>query len=147
VPTPTPTPDTTSPTIFSLRLSRTVFRGALKGAPFLPAAVGVGTIVTFKLSEPGTVRFTIDRSGKGRKVKGRCVKPTSANRAKPGCTRWSAVQGSFAVKGRKGVNRIEVRGRLANRTLRPGSYRLNARETDGAANRSATKRTAFKIVR
>ena len=107
----------------------------------------VGTFVTFTLSEPGIVRFTIDRSVAGRTVKGKCVKPSSANRSKPRCKRWVAVKGSFSVTGKKGVNRIELRGRMASRKLAPGAYRLNARETDRAANRSATKRTAFKIVR
>ena len=63
------------------------------------------------------------------------------------CTRWTAVKGSFTVAGRKGVNKIVLRGRIGGRTLAPGSYRLNARETDLAANRSATRRTAFRIVR
>ncbi len=66
---------------------------------------------------------------------------------RPRCTRWLAVKGSFTVTGKKGVNRIELRGRIGGRTLLPGRYRLNARETDRAANRSATKRTAFRIVR
>ena len=57
------------------------------------------------------------------------------------------MKGSFTVTGKKGANRIELRGRIGGRTLAPGSYRLNARETDPAANRSPTKRTAFRIVR
>lgn len=145
--TPTPTPDTTAPAITALRLSRTTFRAAPSGGPFRAARAAVGTIVSFTLSEPGSVRFTIDRSAAGRGVKGRCVKPSSANRSRPRCTRWAAVKGSFSVTGKLGVNRIELRGRIGGRTLAPGRYRLNARETDRAANRSATKRTAFTIVR
>jgi hypothetical protein len=147
VPTPTPTPDITAPTISSLRLSRTTFRAAPSGAAFRAARVGVGTIVSFTLSEPGSVRFTIDRSAAGRRVNGRCVKPARSNRGRQRCERWVAVKGSFTVAGRRGSNRIELRGRLGGRTLRPGSYRLNARETDRAANRSRTKRTAFRVVR
>lgn len=147
-PTPTPTPqDTTPPKITALRLSRTTFRAAPSGGPFRAARVAVGTIVSFTLSEPGSVRFTIDRSAAGRTVKGRCVKPSRSNRRRPRCERWTAVKGSFTVAGRKGANRIELRGRIGGRTLAPGRYRLNARETDRAANRSLTKRTAFKIVR
>ncbi len=146
-PTPTPTADTTPPTITSLRLSRTTFRAAPSGAPFRAARAAIGTDVTFTLSEPGSVRFTIDRSAAGRTVKGKCVKPSSANRRRPACKRWLAVKGSFTVSGKKGVNRIELRGRIGGRTLKPGRYRLNARETDRAANRSATKRTTFTIVR
>jgi hypothetical protein len=85
VPTPTPTPDVTAPTISSLRLSRTTFRAALSGAPFRAARAPVGTFVSFTLSEPGSVRFTVDRSVAGRTVKSRCVKPSSSNRARPRC--------------------------------------------------------------
>jgi len=61
--------------------------------------------------------------------------------------RWVAVKGRFTVPGLRGTNRIKLRGRIGGKSLRPGSYRLNARQTDRAANRSRTKRTAFKIVR
>jgi hypothetical protein len=57
------------------------------------------------------------------------------------------VKGSFVVAGKKGANRIELRGRLSGHALKPGSYRLNARETDRAANRSRVKRTPFRVVR
>jgi hypothetical protein len=146
-PTPTPTPDTTNPTITALRLSRTTFRAASSGGPFRAARAAIGTDVSFTLSEPGSVRFTIDRSTTGRTVKGKCVKQTSKNRARPPCKRWLPVQGSFTVTGKKGLNKIELSGRIGGRTLSPGRYRLNARETDRAANRSTTKRTAFTIVR
>jgi hypothetical protein len=146
-PTPTPTPDITKPRITSLRLSSTTFKAATSGPPFRAAAVRVGAFVSFTLSEPGSVRFTIDRSTTGRTMKGRCVKTASSNRGKPSCKRWVVVKGSFVVPGKKGANRIELRGRLNGKTLTPGSYRLNARETDRGANRSAIKRTAFRIVR
>ncbi len=147
VPTATPRIDTTAPTITALRLSRTTFRAAPSGAPFRAARAAIGADVSFTLSEPGKVRFTIDRSGTGRKVKGKCVKTSSANRRRPRCERWIAVKGSFTVAGKKGTNRIELRGRIGGRTLKPGRYRLNASEIDLAGLASRTKRTAFKIVR
>jgi hypothetical protein len=55
--------------------------------------------------------------------------------------------GSFTFRGRRGSNRITFRGRIGGKRLRPGSYRLNARVSDRAKNRSRTKRTAFRIVR
>ena len=146
VPTQTPRIDSTAPTITALRLSRTTFRAAASGAPFRAARAAVGADVSFTLSEPGKVRFTIDRSGTGRKVKGKCVKTSSANRRKARCERWTAVKGSFTVAGKKGANRIELRGRIGGRTLKPGRYRLNAIEIDLAGLASRTKRTAFTIV-
>jgi hypothetical protein len=146
-PTPTPTPDTTPPRITSYRLSNTVLRPAPFGASWRAARVRIGTNVSFTLSEPGSVRFTVDRSTTGRSVKGKCVKTTSTNRSKPSCKRWAVVKGSFKVTGKKGLNKIEFRGRIGGRALSRGRYRLNARETDRAANRSLTRRTAFTVVR
>jgi hypothetical protein len=147
VPTPTPTPDITAPTISALKLSQTTFRAALSGAPFRAARAPIGAFLSFTLSERGRARFTFDRSTPGRTVKGRCVKTTSANRSRKSCKRWVAAKGSFTVTGKQGRNRIQVRGRISGRKLAPGSYRLNARETDVAGNRSGTKRTTFRVVR
>jgi hypothetical protein len=147
VPTPTPTPDTIRPKITTLRLSNIVLRPAPFGASVRAARARIGTIVSFTLSERGSVKFTVDRSTTGRTVKGKCVKTTSTNRGKPSCKRWVAVKGSFKVAGKKGTNKIEFRGRIGGRALSPGRYRLNARETDLAANTSTTRRTAFRIVR
>jgi hypothetical protein len=146
-PTPTPTPTTIPPKISALRLSRTTFRAAASGGPFRAARAAIGTIVSFTLDGPGKVRFTIDRSATGRKVKGKCVKLSPKNRAKPRCDRWLAVKGSFTVTGRKGLNKIELRGRIGGRTLSPGRYRLNARGLSAAGTTSPPKRTAFTIVR
>jgi hypothetical protein len=149
-PTPAPPPDTKAPAITVLRLSHAVFRAARSGPSFHAARAArapVGTTVSFTLSEPGTVRFTIDRSTAGRTVKGRCVTSGKANRARPSCRRWVAQRGSFNVAGTKGLNRITLRGRIGGRTLAPGVYRLVARETDRSANRSRVKRTGFTIVR
>jgi hypothetical protein len=146
-PTPTPRPDTKAPAITVLRLSRTTFRAARSGPPFHAARAPVGTSVSFVLSEPGTVRFTIDRSTAGCTAKGRCVTSGKVNRARPSCRRWVAQRGSFKVAGAKGLNRIALRGRIGGHTLAPGVYRLVARETDRSANRSHVKRTGFTIVR
>jgi hypothetical protein len=147
-PTPTPTPTGTGgPKITALRLSQTRFRAALSGGPFRAASIRIGTIVSFTLSDRGAVKFTIDRSGSGRKVKGRCVKRAPKNRTKPKCELWTAVRGSFTVTGKKGPNKIQLRGRIGGRTLQPGHYRLNARGTAPAGNSSTVKRTGFTIVR
>ena len=63
-----------------------------------------GTTLVFKLSRPALLRFTIDR-----------VYPT--------CKRI----GSFAVRGRPGVNRVLFRGRVRGRPLPDGTYRLRVR--------------------
>jgi hypothetical protein len=102
--------------------------------------------VSFTLSEPGAVRFTVERPGKGRKVSGRCVKQRAANRRRPACKLWSALKGSAARAGLKGANRVTFRGRMGGKTLKPGSYRLIVRVTDAAKNASKPKALPFRIV-
>jgi hypothetical protein len=71
-------------------------------------------MIVFRLSRPTVLRVTVVR-----------VYPT--------CKRI----GTFTVRGRVGVNRIRFRGRLGNRTLPAGGYRLIVRargaERDAAA--------------
>jgi hypothetical protein len=51
------------------------------------------------------------------------------------------------VHGRAGANRLRFDGRLsARRSLRIGGYRLTARATDGAGNRSRERRASFVLV-
>jgi hypothetical protein len=57
------------------------------------------------------------------------------------------VRGSFVHQGSAGLNRFRFSGRLRNRKLAVGRYRLVAVATDAAGNRSAAKRRAFRIVR
>jgi hypothetical protein len=151
VPTPTPTPvppapDNTDPKVSALELGSTVFRAAPSGSAITSAAT-VGTKVTFKLSERSTVRFTVERPGKGRKVSGRCVKQRASNRSRPACKLWTALRGSASRAGVKGANRVSFRGRMGGKALRPGSYRLVLRAKDRAGNVSAPKALAFRIVR
>ena len=103
----------------------------------------MGTRVTYSLSEPATVAFTVERAAPGRKVNGRCVAPSRRNRSAKKCTRFVAVKGSLSHNGVAGANSL----RFTNKKLKPGSYRLIASATDVAGNRSAPKRASFEVVR
>jgi plastocyanin len=139
--------DTTRPTLGTLGLSATVFRAAKSGGSISAKRPPVGTKVSFKLSEPGKVKFTVDRKSRGRKVGKSCKAQTKANRKKKACIRWVKVKGSFTVTGKTGTNSFKFRGRIGGKTLKPGSYRLDSQATDSAKNRSSVKRRGFKIVR
>jgi hypothetical protein len=144
-PVPTPTPDAAAPVVRAVDLSVNSFRAARSGPAF--AAVRVGTVVRFSLSEKASVKFTVQRPTAGRKVGGNCVKPTAGNRARPSCTRWVAVPGSVTKAGKKGANAMTFRGRMGGKTLKPGAYRLRMQATDTAKNASAYKQLRFTIVR
>jgi hypothetical protein len=124
-PTVTPAPDTTEPRITVLRLSAEKFRAASSGASISAAGPPIGTRVSFSLSEPGSVRFTVQR---------------------PRRHKWVSLKGSFMVLGKKGANSFVFRGRIGGKKLKPGPYRLSAKAKDLVNNASATRQISFTIV-
>jgi len=135
------------PRLGSLSLSSAVFRAAGSGRAFSARRRRpVGTRLSFRLSEAGTVRFTVQRRTKGRRVAGKCRKARRSNRKKRACFRFVKVKRSFSVPAKAGKNRVRFRGRIGGRKLKRGRYRLNARATDVAGNKSALKRKRFRIV-
>jgi hypothetical protein len=108
-----------------------------------------GTKVSFRLNAAATVRFTVTRRAKGRKVKrGKktvCVKPTRKNRKGKRCTRTVTLKGSFSRNGVAGQNSFRFTGRLNGRKLKPGRYRLVATPTAGGKKGKPTSK-AFRIV-
>jgi hypothetical protein len=109
-----------------------------------------GTRVSFRLNEAATVRFSVTRRARGRKVKrGKktvCVKPTKNNRKKKRCTRTVTLKGSFSRNGVAGNNSFHFTGRLNGRKLRPGRYRFVATPSADGNNGKPTS-SRFRIVR
>jgi hypothetical protein len=143
---PAPVPDLVKP-VLSVALSRTVFRAAGSGPATAARKKPVGTRISYSLSEPSSVTFTVERRNKGRKVARKCVRPRRSNRRKKACTRWVKVKGSFGATGRAGTNTLLFRGRIGGRKLAPGRYRLDGRATDPAKNASVVRRRNFRVVR
>jgi uncharacterized delta-60 repeat protein len=131
----------------SIALNPRVLRAANSGSSATEAGTQIATTVTYRLSEPATVTWRVRRARPGRRVRGRCVKPRRTNRARRKCRRYVRVRGSFTTAGAQGVNRFRFTGRLRNRKLRPGRYRLVAVATDSTGLKSAPKRAGFRIVR
>jgi Divergent InlB B-repeat domain len=137
-------PDFVAPAIAAFRLSRTVFRAASSG----PAIASlVGTRISLTLSEQATVTFRVARLAAGRRVGGRCVAPTARNRSRPRCERSILLRGRIVRELASGTSRLRYRGRLRNKALAPGRYRLLVRARDAAGNLSSRRRAAFTIVR
>ncbi|MFL5781778.1 MAG: Ig-like domain-containing protein, partial [Thermoleophilaceae bacterium] len=106
-----------------------------------------GTTISFKLSEKAQVTLRFQRAKAGRRVGGKCVKETSANKGSPKCTRYVDA-GKRTVAGKKGKNNVKFHGKISKtKVLSPGRYRLKARAKDGAGNRSATKTAKFRILK
>jgi hypothetical protein len=105
------------------------------------------TTVRYQLSEAARVAFRIERARVGRRVDGRCVRPTLRTRRAPRCRRYVALRGGFARSGSAGLNTFRYSGRVRGRRLTPGRYRLAALATDAAGNSSRRVTAPFRVLR
>jgi hypothetical protein len=128
------------PLLASLSLSPKRFQPANRGPSALQGGRS-GTRVTFVLSRAGGVRFTVQRLQQGRIINGRCRR-VSRRTGNPECTLF-AQKGSFRRIGKTGANSFRFTGRIRDRRLPPGSYRLSAHTTQNVA---APLREAFTIT-
>jgi hypothetical protein len=119
----------------------------LSGLSILPKAFKSSSKVLYRLSETATVTFKVEKARKGRKARGKCRKQTAANRLRKRCTRWVKLRGSIKTTGGSGLNEVTLKARIGGRKLGPGRYRLVATARDKAGNKSAVKRTGFRIKR
>jgi hypothetical protein len=135
--------DTTRPVISALRIAPDTIAAAAVAAS---KRLARRTKVRYRLSEAGTVRFTVQRRTIGRRVGKRCRKATARNRKARRCVRYVKVGRSFTQKGKRGRNsKTFSRKTIHKRSLRPGRYRLRAVATDAAGNRSRTRRASFRV--
>jgi hypothetical protein len=144
VPPPLPTPPAPPVAqIQSLALAPAAFRTANLGGAVASGRkkAPIGSAVTYGLSAAGSVVFTVERKTTGRRVGHKCVKRTKANAKKKKCPLYKKIKGSFSVTGATGQNRFKFSGRLNNKALKPGRYRLV-----GSAG-GVTKTASFRIVK
>jgi hypothetical protein len=135
------------PVLSQVSLLRTVFRVDRSGVAETPvSSARKGTVFRYTLSEDARVLITIQRLLPGRRVRGRCVRPTRRNRTRPKCTRFVRA-GRFAVQSVAGPNSHRFSGKIGRRSLRRGRYRatLVARDADG--RKSVPRRLNFRVVR
>jgi CSLREA domain-containing protein len=107
---------------------------------------GNGATISFRLSEPATVTFRVDRVLHGVKRHGSCV-VRKRRRHGRACTRYVPVPGNFAQEGVEGANSFHFDTHVAGRELFPGAYRLRGRPRDGAGNVGKTAFAAFRVLR
>jgi hypothetical protein len=145
-PPPPPPEDTTDPDVTALSLARKRFR--LGTALPTVAAVKTGTTIRFTVSEAATARLTFKRALPGRRVGGKCRKPTRRNRGRKRCTRWVTVRGAAISRPvEAGARRLRFSGRISRRrSLKPGRYELTLRARDAAGNVSSPDRAKFTLL-
>jgi hypothetical protein len=126
---------------FDFALAR--FRAAAGGGSVGAASrrAKVGGKVTYRLSTAAPVKFTVERRGAGRKVRGKCRTPTRKNHTRKKCD--LLLKGSFTHQGKQGANSFLFTGRLRNHKLKPGRYNLVAKPVGSTAK---ARRAKFTIV-
>jgi hypothetical protein len=144
-------PDSTPPSFLSAALNPPRFAVDPSGTAETPVSKATkkpprGTRLTYKLSEAARVVVTVQRARVGRRVNGKCVRETKANRKRPKCTRYKRA-GRFARKSHAGANSTRFSGRIGKTKLAAGRYRMTLVATDAADNRSRPKRLTFRIVK
>jgi hypothetical protein len=151
--TPVAGVDDIDPNLLVFRARRTRFAVGGKPTPATGVLTGAqkrkrkkGTKLIVGLSEPAGVQFDVFRKRSGRKVGGRCVKPTRKNRRRKRCTRLKR-SGGFTRTAPAGTSRLAFSGRIRRRALKPGRYRIRATPADAAGNIGRPRAVNFKIVR
>jgi hypothetical protein len=110
-------------------------------------AAPVGTTFSFTLNEQARVGFIFTQTGAGRKVKGKCVAPTTGNRRKHACKR-TMTAGAIVFTGHPGLNKVSFRGRLSpSKKLRPGGYTLTISAGNSAGQTAKPQTLNFTIVK
>ncbi len=140
-------PPRASPRLLSLSLRPATFRAAASGPSVRSGSTRTaGSIVTFRLDVDARVTFTAQRRSAGVRSGGRCVVRAKRIRG-PRCTRYVAQAGSFARTATSGTNSLRFTGRLSNRRLPRGTYRLRAKPRAGDAAAGPVRDAAFTITR
>lgn len=129
-----------APRISNLRIAPRKFRAATRST-----TVRSGTVVSYNDSAAAMTTLTVVRVADGRRRGRSCVAPSRATRARRRCTRLVSVNSLFH-RDRRGHNAVRFGGRIANRPLSPGSYRLRVQaRASGLAGPVVTGR--FQVAR
>ena len=132
-----------TPAISKLSVKPRAFRAAKSGSSVARKRPPIGATVSYTLSVDATVTVSVERAKQGRRRGGRCRKPTGGQRGRR-CTRYVRVKGAFNVGGTAGANKFKFTGRIGDRRLAKGRYRLVTTPTTGTKTGTAA-RARFRI--
>jgi len=130
-----------APDIKDLEVTPVAFKALATGGPVVLSG---GALVEFEIADSVDVRFTVRQEKTGKRSGGKCVAGKPKSKAAT-CTRTVSVPGDFLLVGIPGKNEFRFSGRLDDKKLAPGRYRLVAKSAEGTAARSSY--TRFKIVK
>jgi hypothetical protein len=136
--------DTQAPLVGGFRAAPSLFAVARAGTP-VAARLARGTRFRYTLTEQARVTLKIQRALPGRRVRGKCVRPSQRLTRAKRCIRYRTV-GALTRNANSGTSSTSFTGRLGKRALRPGRYRALITATDTAGNRSAPRSARFRIA-
>lgn len=111
------------------------------------SALPTGTTISFRLSEAARSTVAFQRAQPGRRVGGKCAKPTAANRDRKACVRYVGAGQLPSFAGKAKVNKVKFQGLLRRgRSLAPGTYRVVVRARDAAGNAATKNGPSFTIL-
>ena len=102
------------------------------------------TVINYAVSEGATVKAVFRRASSGRRVAGRCRRPTRRNRRRTRCTRFTNV-GTLQQTVASTTGSISFVGLMRGKPLRVGRYRIELSATDVTGNRSKKKNLALRV--
>ena len=102
--------------------------------------------ISFRVSEPGQVRFTVRRLKTGRLAGRRCAAARGPVPRRLRCVRFVHVRGGFTRRVKRGRNAFRFSGSVGGRRLPAGAYQFYARPVDRRRNAGVVVSSGFRVV-
>ena len=138
----------TKATISRLSATNRVFAVARASTPLTGSTARRhkrGTVFSFLLDQPATVKIAIQTNARGRRVGRRCRPDTRRLRAKPRCTRTITLA-TLTRTAHARLNKVAFSGRIRRKALKPSRYHARFTAID-RAGASKAKTLSFTIAR
>ena len=133
-----------TPVLSALTLTPNAFYAAPSGPSI--AKKRFGTTVSYRVAQPGTTTFRVQRATRGVRKGKLCVKaPRHTKRHIKHCTRYATLPGSFSHRDVVGRNSFRFTGRLNGRKLKIGRYLLVATQRSDAGVTGRPAIAGFRV--
>ena len=116
-----------------------------RNRPRPACARAIALRVSYMLTIPASLTFTINQEHTGRLINGRCRPVTPTNKTHHRCVRLSHVSGSLTKASSAGAGTFLFHGVIGGRRIKAGSYRLTATASANGSSGNA-QTTAFQIL-
>jgi putative Ig domain-containing protein len=138
----------TKPTLSSLSETNSLFAVARTSTPLSAETAAKhhkkGTVFSFNLDQPASVKIAIRTKVPGRRVGNVCKPPSRKLRRRPRCMRTVTIA-TLTRTAHPGLNKVAFTGRIRGRALKPRRYQAIFTAID-AAGASPSLALRFRVV-